>query len=80
MLIPPDNKIVKALKNPDKPYIIDVLVNFRFANQRFHLENTPVATEPVNKPAKCSESWLTIYSYHQEIIKNRIILQVAKDV
>lgn len=56
MLIPPDNKIVKALKNPDKPYIIDVLVNFRFANQRFHLENTPVATEPVNKPAKCSES------------------------
>ena len=49
---PPDNKIVKALKNPGKPYIIDVLVNFRFADHRFHLENTRAPATPVNKPAK----------------------------
>ena len=50
--IPPDNKIVKALKNPRKSYIIDGLVNFRFADHRFHLENTRAPATPVNKPAK----------------------------
>ena len=52
---PPDNKIVNALKNPRKSYIIDGLVNFTFANQRFHIENTPVSAKPVNKLGKFSD-------------------------